>query len=369
MKAFVFATLFVSFTSTAIAQISVPFDSLAWTISGKISKETFQGKEGIWLMGESIVLKDSTFKNGIIEFDMTLAQDRYFPGLGFRIQDKDNYESVYLRPHQLGNPDAIQYTPVFNNQAGWQFYYGEGYSDAITYPLNEWIHIKLVVKDMQAEIYVHNQAKAALIIHQLKRTISPGRIGLYNGSEAITRFANFSYTKQDNPPLVGPFLTEAKPLPGTILAWLVSNPFNEKQLDNQMTLPNQWEKGLTWTTLATENSGLLNVSQISKIGEGSNTVFAKVVLTADKLVTKKLQLGFSDRVKVYLNNQILYGGQDGFRSRDYRFLGTVGYFDEIYLPLKKGRNELWIAVSENFGGWGIKGMITDQSGLSVITLK
>ena len=41
-------------------------------------------------------------------------------------------------------------------------------------------------------------------------------------------------------------------------------------------------------------------------------------------------------------------------SRDYRFLGTIGYFDAVYLQLKKGRNDLWIAVSENFGGWGIK---------------
>jgi hypothetical protein len=62
---------------------------------------------------------------------------------------------------------------------------------------------------------------------------------------------------------------------------------------------------------------------------------------------------------------LLYDGQDVFLSRDYRFLGTIGYFDDVYLDLKKGKNELWIAVSENFGGWGLKGIIADQTGLTI----
>jgi hypothetical protein len=34
-------------------------------------------------------------------------------------------------------------------------------------------------------------------------------------------------------------------------------------------------------------------------------------------------------------------------------------FDSVVLPLKKGDNELWIAVTEAFGGWGIMGQLTD----------
>ncbi len=48
-----------------------------------------------------------------------------------------------------------------------------------------------------------------------------------------------------------------------------------------------------------------------------------------------------------------YRGNDAFQTRDRSFLGTVGLFDELILPLKRGDNELWFAVSEGFGGWAV----------------
>ena len=50
---------------------------------------------------------------------------------------------------------------------------------------------------------------------------------------------------------------------------------------------------------------------------------------------------------------------------DFRYLGTIGLFDELYLPLKQGANDLWFAVSESFGGWGILGVIADRQGLTL----
>ncbi len=54
---------------------------------------------------------------------------------------------------------------------------------------------------------------------------------------------------------------------------------------------------------------------------------------------------------------MLFSVQDTFRSRGYRFLGTMGFYDDVYLYLNKGKNELWMAVSEDLqfkGGWGYK---------------
>ena len=48
----------------------------------------------------------------------------------------------------------------------------------------------------------------------------------------------------------------------------------------------------------------------------------------------KTSFGYSDRVNVYLNGQLLYGGDNTYRTRDYRYLGTIGLFDELWLPLK-----------------------------------
>ncbi|MVM33790.1 hypothetical protein GO755_27375 [Spirosoma sp. HMF4905] len=147
--------------------------------------------------------------------------------------------------------------------------------------------------------------------------------------------------------------------------WQVSSTFDEKLLQTDYTIPQSVANQLTWNTLTAENSGKLNVSRIRKRSEAANTVFTKLTIVSDKPQIKKLNLGFSDRAKVYVNGRLVYAGQDEFLSRDYRFLGTVGYYDEIYLDLKKGQNELWIAVSENFGGWGVQGKIADQSGLTI----
>ncbi|MEZ0541369.1 hypothetical protein [Fibrella arboris] len=357
--------LLLLFSHIALAQTAVPFDSTHWTFAGRVTPETFQGKACIRLSGGRLVLKDSTFRNGIIEFDIALAAERHFPGLTFRVQDVGNFEHVYLRPHRVGNPDALQYIPITNNLDSWQFYYGDGYSTTVTYPLNDWVHLKLVVRDTQGEVYVGDQSKPALVIHQLKRQPQSGAISLDNVAPVAVRFANFRYTKTDNPPMVGPFNPEAPVKPGTLLNWQVSGTFDEALLEKGYTIPQALASRLAWNSLTAEQSGKLLVSRIRKRGDGNNTVFVKLTLLSDKPQVKKLDFGFSDRVRMYLNGQLLYQGNDEFLSRDYRFLGTVGYYDALYLNLKKGRNELWMAVSENFGGWGIQGIIADQSGLTI----
>jgi hypothetical protein len=50
----------------------------------------------------------------------------------------------------------------------------------------------------------------------------------------------------------------------------------------------------------------------------------------------------------------LYDGDDTYRSRDYRFLGSIGWHDALHLPLEEGANELAVAVSEDFRGWGVQ---------------
>jgi hypothetical protein len=46
-------------------------------------------------------------------------------------------------------------------------------------------------------------------------------------------------------------------------------------------------------------------------------------------------------------------------------MGTIGLFDEVYLPLKKGHNELWLAVTETFGGWGVTALFEDPAGINI----
>ncbi|HYU99818.1 MAG TPA: hypothetical protein VE977_13390, partial [Pyrinomonadaceae bacterium] len=82
-------------------------------------------------------------------------------------------------------------------------------------------------------------------------------------------------------------------------------------------------------------------------------VYARTNIDSDREQVKKLYLGYSDEVSVFLNGKILFRGRSAQNFRDPGFLGIVNpENDTVYLPLKKGSNELMLAVSELGGGWG-----------------
>jgi hypothetical protein len=82
-------------------------------------------------------------------------------------------------------------------------------------------------------------------------------------------------------------------------------------------------------------------------------VYARTSIESDRDEVQKLSIGYSDDVSVFLNGRILFRGRSAQNFRDPGFLGIVNpENDAVYLPLKKGHNELMLAVSELGGGWG-----------------
>lgn len=111
--------------------IKVPSTPDAWDTVGVLPvQETYKGKECLLIKSGAIIVKDANLRDGIIEADISFSRQRSFPGFAVRMQDLENYENFYVRPHQSGNPDAAQYIPVFNGMDAWQLFYGEGYSGA-----------------------------------------------------------------------------------------------------------------------------------------------------------------------------------------------------------------------------------------------
>ena len=346
----------------------IPFESNRWEIEASESRvEDYLGQKSLFIQGGFATVKDSEFTDGIIEYDIAFDGQRGFVGNVWRLQDFGNFERFYIRPHQSGNPDASQYIPFFNNISSFQLYSGiEESSAGLTYPFNEWIHVKLIVSGKNAEIYVDDMEEPTLVISELKRDVEPGKVGLF-AELTPAHYANFSYTSTSNPPLKNEIKTPEKAPEGTVTSWLVSNSFDEQELENKYQLFTESEKeNFNWTKLVSDNSGVANLSKVQGIKDGKNTVFARKTIVADRDTIKQLKFGFSDRVKIYLNGRLLYGGNDALRSRDYRFLGTVGLFDELYLPLKTGDNELWMAVSEGelWYGWGLIAQLEDLQGVS-----
>ena len=66
-------------------------------------------------------------------------------------------------------------------------------------------------------------------------------------------------------------------------------------------------------------------------------------------------IGYSDEAVVYLNGTPVFNGKSAWRFRDEGSgAGLLDYNDRVFLPLKKGANELMVAVTEYMGGWGLQ---------------
>ncbi len=366
MKISALLHLFIFSTTLAGAQSAqtVPFSSDRWEFSGKYTLEEYKGQSAVRLSNSQACLPDVSFKDGIIEYDVAFTPNRGFLGAMFRMQDKKNYEEYYMRAHQSGNPDAMQYTPVYNGSSGWQLYSGDGYSTAHHYRFQEWTHVKLVIADQQMEVFIDNMNVPVLHAFDLKREPAAGFVGIYTFIKDAY-FANFTYQSVDNPTIKSAPKSVLTAEAGTVTQWQVSNAFGSKQLEGQTELSKDFQRGLKWQTLESEPSGTVDLAQVSAVSEETNTIVAKFTVNSDQKQIKPLDIGYSDVVTVFVNGKAIYGGQRIFRSRDYRYLGTIGYFDTIYLPLNKGNNEVWLAVTERMGGWGVRARFPDNQNLAI----
>jgi len=85
-----------------------------------------------------VVLSD-----GVVEVDLAVTAERAFHGLIWRVQDAQGFESFFVRPHQVGNPDSIQYTPVNNGISSWQLFHGPASGPPVAFPIGGWFTIRV----------------------------------------------------------------------------------------------------------------------------------------------------------------------------------------------------------------------------------
>jgi hypothetical protein len=320
-----------------------------WEAGAPVATEHL-GRPCVALQDTTGVFADAAFEDGVVEVELAVGPERGFHGVVWRAEDDQSLEAFYVRPHQVGNPDAVQYTPFFHGVGGFQLYHGPGYWAPVEFPLDEWFTIRVVFGGARAEVYVADLEKPALAIGELKRAPAAGKVGVLTGVAPV-HVARLSYAAEAPAFRVTP-PESAPPVAGIVAEWSVSDPFDEQLLTN--ALPDELLAGRTWTTLTSDPSGLVDLARLAGNRDGANTVLARTTVTSPRVRTAELAFGFSDRVAVYLNGQLHYRGDDAYRSRDYRFLGSIGWFDRLYLPLTEGENDLILAVSEDFGGWGLQ---------------
>ncbi len=154
-----------------------------------------------------VKLVGTDFKNGTIEVEVLSrllkdapAHARGFIGVAFRINEENSrFESFYVRPtngraeDQLRRNRATQYFsyPDFKydrlrKEAPGQY---ESYADMA---LNEWIAIRIVVRDEKAKMYLNGSEQPVLVVNDLKHGAdSSGAIGLWVDVGTEGYFTNF----------------------------------------------------------------------------------------------------------------------------------------------------------------------------------
>ncbi|HEX8117589.1 MAG TPA: hypothetical protein VF521_09975, partial [Pyrinomonadaceae bacterium] len=345
--------------------LSVPADSQRWNFEGKAQVVEYRGRKSILLDGGAATLKEFEMRDAVIDVDVATPAARGFFGIQFRI-DGGDAEWVYLRQHKSGQPDAMQYTPVLNTGLNWQLYNGPGFTGAVDIPRDAWFHLRLEVSGAQAKLYVKETDRPALVMDDLKSGVRRGRLALAVLTGA-TYFSNFEIRTTPD----APWERHTPPTPpGTLTKWSLSPSYDALARDLERPLTNAEEGAVRWQEVEAEPPGFVVIyryreaphprvsfaNDFSKRLEpqpGTQVVYARAFIDSGREQLKKLYLGYSDEVSVFLNGRILFRGRSAQNFRDPAFLGIVSpENDAVYLPLKRGRNELLLAVSELGGGWG-----------------
>lgn len=142
-----------------------PFTDEYWEVEngdgsvGEIDATVHEEKASLRLTGtQKVYLKDKEYKNFAIEFYCKGSG----PGLGFRAQNNENFEYLYLRVPLTNKRDALQYLPVYNGSLPWQLYNYPKYEGRATFPRKKVGTLPLSIESQLAKGKINEQLSNAL---------------------------------------------------------------------------------------------------------------------------------------------------------------------------------------------------------------
>ena len=310
------------------------------------------------------VLRDFTFNDGTIEFDVDTI-GRGAPGIAFRQQDENNWELFYLRP----DPNCpafgacLQYAPQTHGVLLWDFF--PQYQTRA--PLREigWNHIKMVISGRRMNIFVNDAPSPTLQVGRLEGDAMKGGLRL----QGPATFANLVIT----PGAVDGLSPEpaADPMagdPGIVRNWQLS-PYSALPAGKDPQYNEMPGASGEWKTLGAERGGLVNLSRVygRPLPEPERAVaWLKSTIASDRRQTKKVAIGWTRELWVFVNGKLVYADQNLFEQEaarkypDARCSLENGAFT---LPLEAGDNEVAVAIANNFFGWGMMLRLDDSEGV------
>lgn len=355
----------------------LPFNDGGWKTSDpKARVETLGGKTALRLTSAMSTRRDVDLRDGTIEFDLWSTGERAFAYLHFRMRSEDESEAIYFRLHKSRLPDAIQYDPFYQGLGNWQLFHGPDSTAAADLAPGRWIHVRLELLGEKAALFLGDAREPVLAVPRLARGSGGGFIALrsFLGAnikgevEPPSSFANVVV----RPDVVGydfSKIVEKKdqPLSGLVTKFRLSPAFVPPD-GPVRTLSGGKGAPETWPVANVLPSGLAVIGSQVEVPDKARrwSTIASFRVRAAEAGVKRLRLGFSDEVSVFLNGQILFSGDQRYIFNFPRQEGLI-HLDQasVYLPLQKGDNEVRLVVSEVFGGWGLMAQFEDPSGLVV----
>jgi hypothetical protein len=350
--------------------VHVPMKSEHWKFQpDKIEFVNYKTRESVKSQrgGGIIIAKDMVFSDGTIEFDVEPleASTAPFVTMYFRFQDEKENECFYMRVGREENQkrnDAVQYAPFIKGVNLWDML--PHFQGPAAVNNKDWNHIKLVVSGRQMIAYVNDMSKPALRIPYLESNSKQGSIAF----EGFAAFANLVVKHGEAVGLsstAGVDLTDHDA--NYIRNWLVSQP---KSLEpgrelHQGDLPTH-ETG--FEPIVAERNGLINVTRKYGVGD-RQYVWLKVKIRSTANVFRKMSLGFSDEVWIFLNQQMVYVDKNlylqGMRKTPNGRCSVEN--STLTLQLNAGDNELVIGVANDFYGWGIIARLETVEDLEIVS--
>jgi len=359
--------LALALTSALLAvEIRVPFLPDQWEASGKVEFITHKGVSALRIApgGEQVLVKDLQLTNGVIEFDLEPARPG-FVGLYFRFQSLNENECFYLRTARAGDPtapDAVQYAPLVKGVNLWDLL-GHYQSSAIIHS-NEWNHIKLIISGARLRAYVNEPSQPVLDVPRLEGDTTSGNVAFF-GAAIIANLVIRPDEVEGLEPTPGedPTATDAR----FMREWKVSEafPLNKGRELTDADFPKPDAK---WEPLVAERRGLVNLSRLFGKSQSRRAVWLKTTLKSLQTQSKKVDLGWSDEVWVFINGRLLYVDKNLYnqpimKPPQGRCAPENGSF---LLPLRAGDNELLIGVANDFYGWALITRLDNADGVEVI---
>ncbi len=331
--------------------------------NGTKSMRIKQGNQG------AVLLKDMTFKDGTIEFDfepaspMTLGSS---PTVYLRGNtQKNDTEILYIRarPNKPTANDGVQYAPILGGVNMWDMY--PEYQAPALFEADKTNHLKMVVSGHQMRVYVNDMNRPTLHILKLEGNSTEGMLAL-DGGMVVSNMLVKPDIIDDLPGIIAPDLTDHDAQ--YLRNWSLTKP-TDLPAGNEVT-PANLPKPETFTeTIEAERKGMINLTR--KFG-GNNTrkvVWLKAKIKVAEYQKNVMQLGFSDDVWVFLNNQMVYLDKNNYLQPPMRKYpeGRISIQNaKVNLNLKQGDNELLIAVANDFYGWGIIARLESMEGIEFV---